>query len=719
MTFEDVTAQLEVWEKWRNSYNHFVPKFIEEAKTGKNWNEWNKDVFYEFFERSNNQCVSSLKQGYFTNKEKENIKANWDKLAPMLQTVALNQEKPLFDVYLQIKDFLRKYTSQNRKAATNRLVASLQPKLLCSVVNEHNLWQLFNYLKNNVSNVDIPIFIGGDWFENSFNLWQFYQNNLIGQDYTEIVTLPWETFEYYRGGYHLPQNKNNDMSEENPLIREAINLLYYKNQIILQGAPGTGKTYNAKLIAKELVKGQIEQKEKPSTITNSDITNILIEGLKITSVSNYTEYKIEKIENNKIELSGNKIEHKIISFHKIISSYENKQWEPNKIVNNLDSYEAALAYYIYNNIGNVVGYKDEEKYIKLVQFHPSYSYEDFVRGIVVDTDNGVPEYINQNKILGEFAKEAWENWNLSKLAQENKANEVLAEKSKFEQFIISVQQKIDEEGKYQLTKNIYLFEYDNTRFKYKGDNWHTYNRGLSMKYSELKTIFDTQYLDRAKIKKIETISPTAKQHVSWYTKMAQDYCEFQPEKVSGDELQSTSLNNYVFIIDEINRANLPAVLGELIYALEYRGEKVESMYAVDGDRDLILPPNLYIIGTMNTADRSVGQIDYAIRRRFAFIDILPTVLDVEGFQEDLFEAVSILFVENVKDYLNDNTVSLVPSVHLSSEFRPEDVWIGHSYFIMKENRELRLKYEIIPILKEYMKDGILKESAKEIIEKLR
>src|SRR5690606_7139407 len=81
---------------------------------------------------------------------------------------------------------------------------------------------------------------------------------------------------------------------------------------------------------------------------------------------------------------------------------------------------------------------------------------------------------------------------------------------------------------------------------------------------------------------------------------------------------------YVLIIDEINRANLPAVLGELIYALEYRGEGVDSMYDLDGDTSIILPPNLYIIGTMNTADRSVGHIDYAIRRRFAFVEVLPS-----------------------------------------------------------------------------------------------
>ena len=75
----------------------------------------------------------------------------------------------------------------------------------------------------------------------------------------------------------------------------------------------------------------------------------------------------------------------------------------------------------------------------------------------------------------------------------------------------------------------------------------------------------------------------------------------------------------LLIIDEINRANVSAVLGELIYALEYRGEKVATPYAVGDKKELVIPKNLYVIGTMNTADRTIGQIDYAVRRRFAFI----------------------------------------------------------------------------------------------------
>lgn len=166
---------------------------------------------------------------------------------------------------------------------------------------------------------------------------------------------------------------------------------------------------------------------------------------------------------------------------------------------------------------------------------------------------------------------------------------------------------------------------------------------------------------------------------------------------------------FVLIIDEINRANLSSVLGELIYALEYRGEAVESMYELGGSREIILPKNLYIIGTMNTADRSVGHIDYAIRRRFAFVDVNTDEAVIEKYDKkndtknlDLFKKVEALFKGD------ENC--------LSEEFELNDVKIGHSYFLTKDIG-LAWEYEIKPILQEYRKDGVL-TCDKEKIEKL-
>jgi 5-methylcytosine-specific restriction enzyme B len=230
---------------------------------------------------------------------------------------------------------------------------------------------------------------------------------------------------------------------------------------------------------------------------------------------------------------------------------------------------------------------------KLIQFHPAYTYEDFVRGITVQSnDNSQLEYITINKVLAQFAADAADN-------------------------------------------------------------------------------------------------PTA---------------------------------NYVLIIDEINRANLPAVLGELIYALEYRSKSVETMYEIDGNNKITLPNNLYIIGTMNTADRSVGHIDYAIRRRFAFKSVLPNQELVHDLCKGVFKKVSELFVDKYDD-INWADPILAKSQHIAQDFNPEDVWIGHSYFMANETNprnlenerkelQLKLEYEIKPLLREYVKDGILREDIK-------
>ena len=475
---------------------------------------------------------------------------------------------------------------------------------------------------------------------------------------------------------------------------EIKNLLWYKKQIILQGPPGTGKTKLAKEISREMIDSNL--------ITEVKIREGLSVGLQINSATNYTDYTIKEFGDLSITLGikNSSNEYKP-SYKEIIAAFETKMWD-GKQANGNDPYAAAIAKYLFENLP-----LDQ---VKIIQFHPSYSYEDFVRGIVAESKGDRIEYKNVNKILGQFAAAAKQNWDdnkkdISNISKENKAKEY------FEEFVDELNEKITGGELIALTPNVNLIDVDDDAFRYKGnDGWSALGNRMLFK-DIIRAFLDGNKL-RQDIKKNKNLSGLAIQHASYFVRvlnMFQDYLGSHNLKFDNLSDKKVELKNYVLIIDEINRANLSSVLGELIYALEYRGENVESMYAVDGNNELVLPPNLYIIGTMNTADRSVGHIDYAIRRRFAFVDVQPKDLTPEladKFHKDLFEKVAALFNTN-----------------LSPEFEKKDVQLGHSYFINKSDEggsiDIRLQYEIKPILFEYVKDGILiGENIKQTIEDL-
>lgn len=356
-----------------------------------------------------------------------------------------------------------------------------------------------------------------------------------------------------------------------------------------------------------------------------------------------------------------------------------------------------------------VDHLEDHEQFKIIQFHPSYTYEDFVRGIVAETEGEKVSYITKNKTFAEFAEIANKNFlEFSKKIKEVDKIEWI--KDRFQAYIEMIGANFLN-GKY----------YFNNSKEYASDlkiesitlYSDSFNNGTGFKYSiEDIEKFLLEFFD-SKLLPLKKLNGNPEKLTN---SLLSDFRKFAGDIPKNPDSESLSLEKYVLIIDEINRANLPSVLGELIYALEYRGEPVESMYDIDGDRKIIIPPNLYIIGTMNTADRSVGHIDYAIRRRFAFVDVLPTTEPIKDFALPFFKSVSELFVKNC-DTIDWNNPKPERSDFLAPDFRPEDVWIGHSYFIAKDEEEfkIKLKYEIQPILKEYLKDGILLESAKDII----
>ena len=167
-------------------------------------------------------------------------------------------------------------------------------------------------------------------------------------------------------------------------------------------------------------------------------------------------------------------------------------------------------------------------------------------------------------------------------------------------------------------------------------------------------------------------------------------------KCAADDIE----HKYFFIIDEINRGNLSKIFGELLMLIEndYRDKPIQLAY---NDEMFAVPSNLYIIGMMNTADRSLAMIDYALRRRFSFFDMKP------GFENPVFKKE----VEEKNDLRLNNLVDAV--VKLNNVIEKDDslgsgFCIGHSYLCKLGNDyDLNniVEYDIIPMLREYWFDN--------------
>lgn len=168
--------------------------------------------------------------------------------------------------------------------------------------------------------------------------------------------------------------------------------------------------------------------------------------------------------------------------------------------------------------------------------------------------------------------------------------------------------------------------------------------------------------------------------------------------------------DYFFIIDEINRGNMSKIFGELLLLIEkdYRGTSSKLAYQ---NLNFSVPENLYIIGMMNTADRSLAMIDYALRRRFSFFDMEPG-FDTEGFKEYQEKLASDKFnalIECIKEL--NNEIADDPSLG-------KGFCIGHSYFCglqadecMQELLEGIVEYDILPMLSEYWFDNLTEKVA--------
>ena len=175
--------------------------------------------------------------------------------------------------------------------------------------------------------------------------------------------------------------------------------------------------------------------------------------------------------------------------------------------------------------------------------------------------------------------------------------------------------------------------------------------------------------------------------------------------------ENTYNQPYILIIDEINRGNISKIFGELITLLEKDkriGEENEIIVTLPYSQEKFgVPSNLYIVGTMNTADRTIGHIDYAIRRRFSFVSLKSdrnVISSYDRYDNGVRAKAESLF-DKIKNFISKN---------INSDLDEDDLMIGHSYFLCKsaDDLKMRLECEIIPLIKEYLKDGIIMPNEK-------
>lgn len=459
--------------------------------------------------------------------------------------------------------------------------------------------------------------------------------------------------------------KNNDMEDtiievenkenQDKFLSEITEILKQKKNLIIQGAPGTGKTYRTAEIAVALCNGLDNVPDTRFDLMN-EYKSLLEEGRVVFTTFHQSMDYEEFIEGIKPETSGEKIEYNVKNglFKQICERAKTPIIINNdlQIRNNPNIWKVSLLgtgdNYIREdcmennririgwdqygeNVGDETNYSDGGK-IVLDTFINKMQIGDIVMSCFT---NKIVDAIGV--VLGEYE---WDD-ELSDFKRCRKVNWLI---------------KNIKEDIYELNKETVM---------------------------TLSTVYRLNNLSLENVMSI-----------------------LEKYNVTKGESILKNTKPYILIIDEINRGNISKIFGELITLLEIDkrlGEinEIKVRLPYTPQEEFGVPSNLYIIGTMNTADRSLGYIDYAIRRRFAFKTLQADKAVIECFNpgDDVLDKALRLF-ENIQNFITEN---------IEHDLLADDLMLGHSYFLAKNINELRLKleYEIIPLIKEYEKDGIL------------
>jgi len=305
--------------------------------------------------------------------------------------------------------------------------------------------------------------------------------------------------------------------------------------------------------------------------------------------------------------------------------------------------------------------------IEFVTFHQNYAYEDFVVGIRPDLDeSSTLRFKRSDGVFYKLCKRATENYLKSK-GNGGEGPVYVSFEEVLEEFLKELPDKKPEFGS---RSKYYVYGYDDTRlfFETSEEKREQWQRIL---FSTLKGYFEGTFSYRGG-------------YNLYYSLLTEELNSIKERLERENPNENIEKQKFVLIIDEINRANISKVFGELITLLEadkrLGGENELKVTLPNGEKEFAVPPNLFVMGTMNTADKSIALIDIALRRRFDFVGYYPRY-----------------------DVLTDKVAELLRIINtrIFEKKKSADYLIGHAYFMSGVPIDSILRNKVIPLLTEY------------------
>lgn len=358
---------------------------------------------------------------------------------------------------------------------------------------------------------------------------------------------------------------------------------------------------------------------------------------------------------------------------------------------------------------------EQKKQVEFVQFHPSYDYSDFVEGLRPKiNDDGSMGFELKDGIFKSFVSRARRNYENSQKSKDIVEKETSVQES-MKNFFDNIELGVDEFK--TLTGNSFYVSSIDDNFIHITIPGNDIVNKLVLSVSEIKQMLESG-LTFNKVKDITNFfnKQFASQAYSYEFVILK---AIQSSKIHTRQspVETEPLKKYIFIIDEINRGEISKIFGELFYSIDpgYRGKsgEIATQYSnlQVGNEKFYIPENLYIIGTMNDIDRSVDSFDFAMRRRFRFIEIKADATSgmLDGLKSNrLDDAANELLPEEAI-----NRMTALNEAILEVEDLNENYQIGASYFLKLKNLTFDELWTdcLRPLLQEYVQ-GLYDEEGK-------